>query len=146
MVAYLRLDYVLSPTSPPVVDMDWLLSSLDNRIVEPSDSGYILDCALYLNSPFHPPRSINGGSETLQNTFGLLAHGWIPVRWVWMYPWTTELFYTQKRDRLGRLCNLQSHTDFSFLILYKRKNKTPYHSLCSIIFSVGQGQRPKGES
>lgn len=75
MVANLRLDYVLSPTSPPVVDTDWLLSSLDNRIVELSDSGYILGCALYLNSPFHPPRSINGGGETLQNTFGLLAHG-----------------------------------------------------------------------
>ena len=80
MVAYLRLDYVSSSTSPPVVDTDWLLSSLDNRVVEPSDIGYILGCALYLNSPFYPPRSINGGSETLQNTFGLLAHGRMSVR------------------------------------------------------------------
>lgn len=144
MVAYLRLDYVLSPTSPPVVDTDWLLSSLDNRIVEPSDSGYILDYTL--TAHFIHPGVLMVAAKPYKTLLGCLPTDECQSDRVWMYPWTTELFYTQKRDRLRRLCNLQSHTDFSFLILYKRKNKTLYHSLCSIIFSVGQGQRPKGES
>lgn len=65
MVVYLCLDYVLFFILLFVVDMDWLLSLFDNRIVEFSDSGYILGCVLYFNSLFYLFRSINGGSEIL---------------------------------------------------------------------------------
>lgn len=146
MVAYLRLDYVLSSTSPPVVDTDWLLSSLDNRVVEPRILATFWAAHYTLTAHFIHPGVLMVAAKPYKTLLGCLPTDECQSDRVWMYPWTTELFYTQKRDRLRRLYNLQSHTDFSSLILYERKNKTPYHSLCSIIFSVGQGQRPKGES